>query len=444
MSTATLTTQVEITISWGSSVVRTLTLCPPRAVQVGEGECAVPTEQLGGRRLPLLVVVDGEPRLVVWPGASGTATLRGERPRPIDRIVAEGGALPCRGARGRLAIPLPVGATAEVVLSRRGAQSVYRDRGGDDRVVLRVAVTRVPRRVRYRSLVVRYAAAASLALSLLAHFTVFATEPDPVLSPMVDPELVDRTASYSLPVTASALAQPEPDGDWDRVRAPLETMGDGLCVDGSGAACFASTGLWPVGEAVVVHTPERARATESYFDVPAELSSCFVGPDHGEDWLGAPRVEIARVAGGARPPSDGRLRRSVAGGEILGFLVVDDDEKDAPPGERSAEPFRAARPRHPRFAFGSPAVRVLQHGLDRAEPAFAWCYQRALQDHPNLSGRVAMRTAAPDGKGSVAAAGTEIADAGLQCCLANAQRLWTPRVHGSGELRYVLDLHRAR
>lgn len=51
-----------------------------------------------------------------------------------------------------------------------------------------------------------------------------------------------------------------------------------------------------------------------------------------------------------------------------------------------------------------------------------------------------MRLAAPDGRGAVDAEGTDIDDPELQCCLANAQRLWAPRVHGGAELRYVIEL----
>jgi hypothetical protein len=184
---------------------------------------------------------------------------------------------------------------------------------------------------------------------------------------------------------------------------------------------------------VVIHGPELAG--EQYVDVPPELSSCFTRPAPEQDWLGPP----------ARPPSDGRRRRAVPGGELLGFLVVDDEEvyPAAEVREYGAE-LRAARRRRPRFAFGSSAVEVLESSLERAEPAFAWCYQRALQDHPELSGRVAMRVAAPDGSGSVDGAGTDVEDVELRCCLSNAQRLWTARVRGNGELRYVLDLRRGR
>ena len=196
---------------------------------------------------------------------------------------------------------------------------------------------------------------------------------------------------------------------------------------------------WPAA----VRIPGPRDDVMSFTDVPAELSSCFARPPRWQDWLGPPSVTIARAPGPARPWNDGRLHAHVPTGELVGYLVVDDDGDELAAAESPFEPTRAPRARRPRFAFGSQAVQVLEHSLERAEPAFAWCYQRALQDRPHLSGHVAMRLAAPDGRGSIDATRTDVDDAGLQCCLANAQRLWTARVHGSAELRYTLDLRRA-
>jgi hypothetical protein len=439
-----VTTQVEVTLSWGSSVVQTLTFCPPRTVHVGDdGECPVPAERLGVPRLPLLVVAGGEVRLVVWPGTIGTVELRG-RARRLDQIVAEDGALASPSFPGLLTIPLPRGSRAEIVVSRQGAQSVYRAQPSEDQLVLRVAVEEAPRRMLHRSLALRYAAAASLSLSLLAHVMVFAAEPDPVLSPTLDDE-GPRDPSLGVAVTTftAALAEPEPDGDWDRIRAPLWSGMDGQSSD-IGLPCNLSTGLLPAcAQTWFDSTHRRGPEAHEYAEVPRELSSCFAGPAREPDWLGPPQVEIGRAPSPAPPPRDPRLRRPVPGGELLGFLVVEDDGEPVA-DEVPAAPLRAARPRRPRFAFGARAAQVLARGLERAEPAFAWCYQRALQDDPRLSGHVAMRLAAPDGSGGIDAAGTDVSDPELQCCLANAQRLWTARVHGGGELRYVLDLHRTR
>ncbi len=436
------TAQVEITISWGSTVVQTLSLCPPRAIQAGDGECPVPAERLGVPRRPLLVVPDGEPRLVVWPGANGTITLPGERARPIQHLVADGGAQPCRGSGDLLTLPLPIGSCAELVLDRRSAQSVYRAPVCDDGVVLRVVVAEASRWMRYRSRALRYGAVASLALSLLAHGTVFATEPAPVLAPTVEGDPDADTSSYLLAAMTGTLAEREPDVDWDRIDAPLDSTPAGPWGEYLGCSYPTLGSLLSCG----VGTGFREATQECGADVcawvPPELSSCFAGPAREPEWHGARSVAIQRAQVRATPARDGRRHRLRPGAELVGYLVVDDAE-ELPASEVPSWSQRAPRSRHPRFAFGEGAAQVLERGLARAETAFGWCYQRALQDRPQLSGRVALRIAAPDARGNVDAASTDLDDPELQCCLANAQRLWTGRVYGDGELRYVLDLHRA-
>ncbi len=51
MASDARTTQVEITLTWGSTVVQTISLCPPRDIHVGDEDCPVPDEPLGVPRL---------------------------------------------------------------------------------------------------------------------------------------------------------------------------------------------------------------------------------------------------------------------------------------------------------------------------------------------------------------------------------------------------------
>jgi hypothetical protein len=419
---------VELTLSWGSTVVRQASLCPPRAIYVGDEECPVPAAQLGVPRGPLLLVHEGEPCLAWWPGARGTVTLPGEAAQRLDLLAANGSG-PRRRDLHR--IPLPAGSSAEIVLGRASTQSVYRVSATEDRLTVHVAVTDVPRRVLRRSAALRYASLAGLALSVLAHVLVVATEPAPVLSPTAAQAPPDpHEPVYTVQFPVGALAAPEPDGDWDRIQAPLAA--EQLCCYGIGI-----TPDYVAHGAVRAPRPEAER--QPLFLVPAELSSCFATPPHDDvGWPPFDRVRVERAAGPMPSIDVPRVLRPTPHGHLFGSLVVDDDD---PVDEATPLAIlRAPRPRRPRLAFLSHAVEVVERNLARAEPAFSWCYHRALQDHPGLSGRVAMRLGGLRGRGSIEAAGTSVPDVELECCLANAQRLWAPHVYGDAELRYVLDL----
>jgi hypothetical protein len=440
-SSGAVATRVEVSVSWGSTVVQTLSCCPPRSVRVGDVDSAVPAARLGGAPLPLVVVSGGEIRLVVWPAAAGTVTLPGERARRLDRLLASGDASFCAEAGSMPTIPLPAGAIAEVALARDGAgASPYRAPARDDRLVFHVTVDEAPRRLRSRAAAVRYAAAAGLAFSVLGHFTVFATEPDPALTPTEDegpagPEPRDwRTVRLDV-----AIAEREGEGDWDRMRGPLDLTDDTWCNE----VCFFCSFVGPLRpwhpappSIGLLGLHRHGFESEGASEIPRELTGCFARPAPP----GAIELPgLVRLAAGPDPPaaaSDRRPRRRLEEGQLWGFLAVNEDDPRPPWSELS---MRAPRARRPRLAFGKAALEILTSGLERASSAFEWCYRRALEDDPTLRGHVAMRLGAA-GSGAVEGAGTDVKNAELGCCLENAQRLWTSRMRGDGELRYVIEL----
>jgi hypothetical protein len=363
MGSGSLASQVELTLSWGSTVVRQASLCPPRAIYVGDKECPVPAARLGVLRRPLLLVREGKPCLAVWPGARGTITLPGEPAQPLDALAANGSAHPGPHRGDLHAVPLPAGSSVEIALGQASPKSVYRVPGAEDRLTVHVAVTAVPRRVLRRSAALRYASLAGLALSLLAHVVAFAAEPAPVLSPtaaQAPPDLHDQVYTMQLP--AGALALPEPDGDWDRIHAPLDA-GPNAC----GAFCewrgFDEIGTreYPMYTAVRAPEPERERPL---FLVPAELSNCFTRPRYDVGWPLLERVKVERAASLLLSVDGTRIFRPTSRGQVSGLLVVDEDEP-----VDWATPLaglRMPRLRHPRLAFRSHAVEVVERSLARA------------------------------------------------------------------------------
>jgi Mg-chelatase subunit ChlD len=91
---------VEILIRWGTSVLVSTHLAPPRSFWIGEEcdgsaapDCVIPAEILGVRRAPLVVAgEDGSVRVVILPGATVKASLAGAPSRSLDELVAGGAA----------------------------------------------------------------------------------------------------------------------------------------------------------------------------------------------------------------------------------------------------------------------------------------------------------------------------------------------------------------
>ena len=75
---------IELSITWGNSVIQVAELCPPRSFYVGETagvhacDCFLPSEILGVERWPLIVMEEGEPYCVVHPSAVGWLRVKGE------------------------------------------------------------------------------------------------------------------------------------------------------------------------------------------------------------------------------------------------------------------------------------------------------------------------------------------------------------------------------
>src|SRR6185503_11870769 len=89
---------IEVVIRWGASVLHVAHLTPPRPFYVGEAQgkgqkCDffLPEEKLGARRIPLLGAGrDGNVRLVIPAGATGSITLPGDKPRTVAAVLASG------------------------------------------------------------------------------------------------------------------------------------------------------------------------------------------------------------------------------------------------------------------------------------------------------------------------------------------------------------------
>ncbi|HLM72593.1 MAG TPA: hypothetical protein VK459_07875, partial [Polyangiaceae bacterium] len=91
-------TCVEILIRWGTSVLASTHLTPPRSFWVGEPcegspsiDCVIPAEILGAPRAPIVLVgEDGSLRVVILPGATGVASIAGEPDRSLEELVQSG------------------------------------------------------------------------------------------------------------------------------------------------------------------------------------------------------------------------------------------------------------------------------------------------------------------------------------------------------------------
>ncbi len=104
---------LEITICWGTSVLHTASLTPPRSFYLGERDADfhVAASVLGADRTPV-ILVEGDRVLLVLPeGARGSVTTAGEAERPLDDATA------------RL-LPFPLGSSARLELGAIGDLTV--------------------------------------------------------------------------------------------------------------------------------------------------------------------------------------------------------------------------------------------------------------------------------------------------------------------------------
>jgi hypothetical protein len=105
---------VEVSISWGATVLHVQHLTPPRSFYIGEEQgkgvaCDyfVPSEKLGTTRAPLVVVQGGSVAAVVPPRATGTIELPGRPKMTVEEAVAQGLARPSGEMPGGHQIELP-------------------------------------------------------------------------------------------------------------------------------------------------------------------------------------------------------------------------------------------------------------------------------------------------------------------------------------------------
>ncbi|MEO7328555.1 MAG: FHA domain-containing protein, partial [Minicystis sp.] len=113
---------VEIVIRWGTAVLHVAHLTPPRSFFVGEesskvAKCdfSLPAEKLGATRMPVVIARgEGNLRLVIPAGASGSVTLAGASMQSVAAVLASGKAEPSMELSGAFEIALPSGSKAEI------------------------------------------------------------------------------------------------------------------------------------------------------------------------------------------------------------------------------------------------------------------------------------------------------------------------------------------
>ena len=107
---------LEVSVSWGDNVLHVEHLTPPRAFSLGgatEGadgaDYVVGEAELGAARRPLVVLRNGEPVVIVPPGAVCEVAELGRMNRPLSALVASGEAHPSGEVAGACEVPLPAG-----------------------------------------------------------------------------------------------------------------------------------------------------------------------------------------------------------------------------------------------------------------------------------------------------------------------------------------------
>lgn len=114
---------VEVVVTWGdSSVLHVEHMCPPREFWVGEASKETPVDYLVGadalggiERLPVVIVEDGAPSVVIPAGSEGSIEIDGQL-QSFDEMAAAGALKACGYAPGAQSYALPDGATARVHL----------------------------------------------------------------------------------------------------------------------------------------------------------------------------------------------------------------------------------------------------------------------------------------------------------------------------------------
>ena len=113
---------LEVSVFWGDNVLHVEHLTPPRAFALGSdaetSDYVVGDEALGAARRPLVVLRDGDPVMIVPPGASAEVAELGRASRPLSALVTTGEAQPSGEVAGAFEIRLPAGRSVTARLER--------------------------------------------------------------------------------------------------------------------------------------------------------------------------------------------------------------------------------------------------------------------------------------------------------------------------------------
>jgi hypothetical protein len=116
---------LEISVSWGDNVLHVEHLTPPRAFTLGSdadgagsADYVVGATELGAPRRPLVVLRNGDPVVIVPPGAVCEVAELGRAARPVSALAASGEALPSAEVAGAFEVPLPAGRSVSARLDR--------------------------------------------------------------------------------------------------------------------------------------------------------------------------------------------------------------------------------------------------------------------------------------------------------------------------------------
>ncbi len=119
---------LEVSVSWGDNVLHVEHLTPPRAFSLGSerdhADYVIGEAELGAGRRPLVVLRNGEPTVIVPPGAVCEVAEVGRLNRPLAALAASGEALPSGEVAGAFEVPLPAGRSVSARLD--GSELTFR------------------------------------------------------------------------------------------------------------------------------------------------------------------------------------------------------------------------------------------------------------------------------------------------------------------------------
>lgn len=429
---AALPTMVMVVVHWDDQVIFAGVVKPGGCCRLGEGPGAipVPSSVLGAEQLPIVVHRQGEPRVVLPRRATGALAVGLAPPESIDRFRPLGTLR--RMAPEAVELPLPLDATVRLAI---------------DPITIVVSRTRREPALRHRRwagisrrLAVCHGAATIPFVALLGAGA--AAMPALGETPGDLRRSEEPVACYLLGVGFEGAAAPEPpiglarDSEQQR---PEWVPGDGVpcrcrptdadmgCPEGKRDGRYGVMGPTDNPD------PHLARV-EAYRDATNWLSFPWsVGPLIGidgdrnaptapfgrDDSLGTDAISAKGHLWGAEiapAPGDRGLTPDWQEGGLVKTI------EPVPPSWAAAEP--TARASHSGLVIrGALSARaVLQALAPRLVPARE-CYRAALEDSPDLAGRIDVELT-PSGNGAGAArvrvASSTIAESALTSCVAAA------------------------